>query len=47
MGLGFEDVKTINPRVIMARISGWGQTGPYAHNRGLPLWARAWVGCGM
>jgi len=33
-GLGFEDVKTINPRVIMARISGWGQTGPYAHKPG-------------
>jgi crotonobetainyl-CoA:carnitine CoA-transferase CaiB-like acyl-CoA transferase len=33
-GLGFEDVKAINPRVIMARISGWGQTGPNAHKPG-------------
>jgi crotonobetainyl-CoA:carnitine CoA-transferase CaiB-like acyl-CoA transferase len=33
-GLGFEDVKAINPRVIMARISGWGQTGPNARKPG-------------
>ena len=33
-GLGSEDIKAINPRAIMARISGWGQTGPYAHKPG-------------
>jgi crotonobetainyl-CoA:carnitine CoA-transferase CaiB-like acyl-CoA transferase len=33
-GLGFEDVKALNPRVIMARISGWGQTGPNAQKPG-------------
>jgi len=33
-GLGFADVKAINPRVIMARISGWGQTGPNAQKPG-------------
>ncbi|MBI3949673.1 MAG: CoA transferase [Acidobacteria bacterium] len=33
-GLGYEDLKAINPRVIMARVSGWGQTGPYAHKPG-------------
>jgi crotonobetainyl-CoA:carnitine CoA-transferase CaiB-like acyl-CoA transferase len=33
-GLGFKDVKAINPRVIMARISGWGQTGPNAQKPG-------------
>ena len=33
-GLGYEDLKKINPRLIMARISGWGQTGPNAHKPG-------------
>ncbi|ANC79898.1 CaiB/BaiF CoA transferase family protein [Pseudomonas putida] len=28
-GLGYEELKTINPRLIMLRISGYGQTGPY------------------
>lgn len=27
-GLGYEALKNINPRVIMVRVSGWGQTGP-------------------
>lgn len=30
MGLGYEEVKRINPRIIMASISGYGQTGPDA-----------------
>jgi formyl-CoA transferase len=33
-GLGYEDLKAINPRVIMVRVSGWGQTGPYAQKPG-------------
>ncbi|MDB2433101.1 CoA transferase [Luminiphilus sp.] len=33
-GLGPEDVKAKNPRVIYARISGYGQTGPFAHKPG-------------
>lgn len=28
-GLGYEELKLINPRLIMLRISGYGQTGPY------------------
>jgi crotonobetainyl-CoA:carnitine CoA-transferase CaiB-like acyl-CoA transferase len=28
-GLGYEELKRINPRLIMLRISGYGQTGPY------------------
>ncbi|HEY6330130.1 MAG TPA: CaiB/BaiF CoA-transferase family protein [Blastocatellia bacterium] len=27
-GLGYEELKALNPRLIMARVSGWGQTGP-------------------
>jgi len=33
-GLGYEDLKKINPRIIMARISGWGQTGPFSSRPG-------------
>ena len=33
-GLGPEDVKTTNPGLIYARISGYGQTGPYAPRPG-------------
>ncbi|KIL67906.1 hypothetical protein M378DRAFT_185477 [Amanita muscaria Koide BX008] len=29
MGLGYEDCKKINPRLIYASITGYGQTGPY------------------
>ena len=33
-GLGPEDVKQTNPGLIYARISGYGQTGPYAYRPG-------------
>jgi crotonobetainyl-CoA:carnitine CoA-transferase CaiB-like acyl-CoA transferase len=33
-GLGYEDLKQINPRLIMIRVSGYGQTGPYASRAG-------------
>ncbi len=33
-GLGPGDLTRINPRVIMCRVSGWGQTGPYSHKPG-------------
>ncbi len=33
-GLGYEALKAINPRLIMVRISGYGQTGPYARRPG-------------
>jgi crotonobetainyl-CoA:carnitine CoA-transferase CaiB-like acyl-CoA transferase len=33
-GLGYEALKAINPRLIMIRVSGYGQTGPYAERAG-------------
>lgn len=33
-GLGPEDLHTINPRLIVVRMSGYGQTGPYAARAG-------------
>jgi crotonobetainyl-CoA:carnitine CoA-transferase CaiB-like acyl-CoA transferase len=33
-GLGYEELRKINPRLIMTRVSGWGQTGPYAPKPG-------------
>ncbi|MDR0514836.1 MAG: CoA transferase [Coriobacteriaceae bacterium] len=34
MGLGYEDLKAINPQVIYCSITGYGQTGPYAQAAG-------------
>lgn len=33
-GLGYDDLKAINPGLIMIRVSGFGQTGPYAPRAG-------------
>lgn len=32
--LGYDALAAVNPRLIMVRVSGYGQTGPYAHRAG-------------
>lgn len=32
--LGYDVLAAVNPRLIMVRVSGYGQTGPYAHRAG-------------
>ncbi len=34
LGIDYESLKAINPRIILASISGFGQTGPYAKRPG-------------
>ena len=34
IGFGPQEVLGINPKIVMARVSGWGQTGPYKHKPG-------------
>ncbi|HWZ96607.1 MAG TPA: CaiB/BaiF CoA-transferase family protein [Candidatus Dormibacteraeota bacterium] len=43
-GLGFEELKKENPKLILARISGYGQTGPYAQRPGFAAVAEAFGG---
>ncbi len=33
-GLGYDRLSEVNPRIVLARVSGYGQTGPYAHRAG-------------
>ncbi len=33
-GIGYEDLKKVNPKIIMIRISGYGQDGPYSQKPG-------------
>ena len=37
LGLSYEVVKAVNPRIIMASVSGFGQTGPYASRPALDV----------
>ncbi len=43
-GLGWEDLKAINPRLVMIRVTGFGQTGPYKNRPGFGTIAEAFSG---
>lgn len=43
-GLGWEDLKAINPRLVMIRVTGYGQTGPYKNRPGFGTIAEAFSG---
>jgi crotonobetainyl-CoA:carnitine CoA-transferase CaiB-like acyl-CoA transferase len=43
-GLGYETLAALNPRLIYASVSGFGQTGPYRERGGLDLVAQAMSG---
>jgi crotonobetainyl-CoA:carnitine CoA-transferase CaiB-like acyl-CoA transferase len=42
--LGYDELRAANPGVIMARVTGYGQTGPYAHRPGFGTIAEAFSG---
>src|ERR1700744_3986725 len=43
-GLGWEDLKAINPKLVMLRVSGYGQTGPYRDRPGFGVVGEAMGG---
>ena len=44
LGIGYEELKKINPRIILCEISGYGRTGPYADKGGFDLIAQGMSG---
>jgi len=44
MGCGWEELSAINPRLVMTRLSGFGQDGPYAQRPGFDGIAQAMSG---
>ena len=43
-GLGYAELAKVNPRLVLVRVSGFGQTGPYAHRGGYGTVAEAFSG---
>jgi crotonobetainyl-CoA:carnitine CoA-transferase CaiB-like acyl-CoA transferase len=43
-GLGYDQLAAVNPRMILVRVSGYGQTGPYARRPGYGTVAEALSG---
>ncbi|WP_040796052.1 CaiB/BaiF CoA transferase family protein [Nocardia higoensis] len=43
-GLGYGQLSAINPRLVLARVTGFGQIGPYAHRPGFGTLAEAMSG---
>lgn len=47
MGLGYEDCRKLNPRIIYAVGTGFGESGPYSHKGGQDVLAQAMSGVMM
>ena len=43
-GLGWDELSRVNPKLVLARVSGFGQTGPYAGRPGFGTLAEAMSG---
>ncbi|WP_101048774.1 SlyX family protein [Macromonas nakdongensis] len=43
-GLGWDALHALNPKLVMLRLSGYGQTGPYAHKPGFGILGEAMGG---
>jgi CoA:oxalate CoA-transferase len=41
LGLGYEDLRAVNPRIVYASVTAFGQHGPYAMQRGYDILAQA------
>src|SRR5581483_3014057 len=44
LGYGYAALSAVNPRLIMASLSGYGETGPHAHRAGQDMLAQAYSG---
>jgi formyl-CoA transferase len=44
LGLGYDELKKLNPKLVYAAISGFGQTGPYKHRPGYDIIGQAMGG---
>jgi crotonobetainyl-CoA:carnitine CoA-transferase CaiB-like acyl-CoA transferase len=47
LGLGYEALSAKNPGLVLVRISGFGQTGPYAQRAGYGAIGEALSGCAI
>ena len=43
-GLGYDEISKINPRIVYASLTGWGEKGPLARRIGGDMWAQAMGG---
>jgi crotonobetainyl-CoA:carnitine CoA-transferase CaiB-like acyl-CoA transferase len=44
LGIGYEAISKINPRVVYCSFYGYGETGPVAHRAGGDMWSQAMSG---
>jgi crotonobetainyl-CoA:carnitine CoA-transferase CaiB-like acyl-CoA transferase len=44
LGIGYEDIRRINPNIIYCSFSGYGESGPASHRAGGDMWSQAMSG---